>query len=157
VFRLSYYFLFVASLTLMAAASYALVTGLRAHHLFTWAEYLHLSKIAVGFIGAAVAVRILRRDRTPNGGTTLRATVLKGADDWIGAFAQRPLLAAPVAALLLAIPLALVVLARGSTLRSWTSGDWTRLVLAETPAVLIGMVAAFRLLKRSPNNHWREP
>ena len=155
--RLPYYFLFVASLALVAACSYVLVMSLRANHGFTPAQYLDLLKIAVGLIGVAVAVHVSRRNRIPNGGRTLRATVINGADNWIAAFTRRPLLAALVAALLLAIPLTLLVLARGGTLGSWTSGDWTMLALGETPAILIGIVGGFRMLNRSPNNRWRGP
>ena len=155
--RLPYYLLIVASLALVAACSYKFVMSLRANHGFTPAQYLDLLKIAVGLIGLAVAVHASRRDRIPNGGRALRATVTNGADNWIAAFARRPHLAALVAALLLAIPLTLLVLARGSALGAWTSGDWTLLALGETPAILIGIVASFRMLNRSPNNRWKGP
>jgi hypothetical protein len=155
--RLSYYFLLVVSLAAVAASSYVLIMSLSATHGVTRQEYIVASKLLVGLIGVSVAVNVLWRDRDTSGGTMPRAAIVQGADNWIAAFIHRPLLAAAVGAFLLAIPLILLLLARGWSLRSWTRGDWIRLALAEIPAVLIGIVTLTRIPKRSANQRLERP
>ncbi len=155
--RLSFYFVLVAATALIAVIGYRMIGRWHTHHQFAVADWLQMAKIPVAVAAILVAARKLRANALSEPNKTLRARVVEGADALEIGFRRRPVLAVLLIALLLAIPFALVTLARGQSYGMWTRTDWTLLAVTEAPILLIPMVALVRLVKRSPNSRWSGP
>ncbi len=160
--------LLLVSVSFVAMRCAALVRDLRVGHMFSSADYIDLLQIPIMLVAAGLAISALRRVRResrggtgaslstdPRAGSSLRVAALRAADVWIVAFTRHPTKATLSAALLLALPVALVALVFGGDVRRWNLKEWLLLGVVQLPILTIAVIAAFR--RRSANFRLERP